>query len=346
MKNLNNINSFDFIRFINSKQKFILFSFLVLLIFSFILSLGIGSFRIPIINLINFELSDLEFKVLSEIRTPRVLLACLVGASLGISGASLQGLFRNPLADPGLIGVSAGAALGASFVIVLGTKFIPEFLFGVFILPISAISGASLVIFFLYAFTSGFGSKGTTYMLLIGIAINALASVIIGILTYVSTDSQLRGLTFWMMGSFGASNWLLITPAIILILSSILLMLPISRKIDVLQLGESEALRLGVDVQKLKLKVVLFSATCVGASVALSGMIGFVGLVVPHLVRLIGGVNHSYLLAGSAILGAALMTSADLLSRILIQPAELPVGLLTSAIGAPFFLWLIIKIKR
>ena len=180
--------------------------------------------------MINFELSDLEFKVLSEIRTPRVLLACLVGASLGISGASLQGLFRNPLADPGLIGVSAGAALGAAFVIVLGTKFIPEFLFGVFILPISAISGASLVIFFLYAFTSGFGSKGTTYMLLIGIAINALASVIIGILTYVSTDSQLRGLTFWMMGSFGASNWLLITPAIILILSSILLMLPISRK--------------------------------------------------------------------------------------------------------------------
>ena len=334
MKNLNNINSFDFIKFINSKQKFILFTFLVLLIFSFILSLGIGSFRIPIIHLINFELSDLEFKVLSEIRTPRVLLACLVGASLGISGASLQGLFRNPLADPGLIGVSAGAALGASFVIVLGTKFIPEFLFGVFILPISAISGASLVIFFLYAFTSG------------GIAINAFASVIIGILTYVSTDSQLRGLTFWMMGSFGASNWLLITPAIILILSSILLMLPISRKIDVLQLGESEALRLGVDVQNLKLKVVLFSATCVGASVALSGMIGFVGLVVPHLVRLIGGVNHSYLLAGSAILGAALMTSADLLSRILIQPAELPVGLLTSAIGAPFFLWLIIKIKR
>ena len=131
MKNLNNINCFDFIKFINSKQKFILFSFLVLLIFSFILSLGIGSFSIPIINLINFELSDLEFKVLSEIRTPRVLLACLVGASLGITGASLQGLFRNPLADPGLIGVSAGAALGATFVIVLGTKFIPEFLFGI-----------------------------------------------------------------------------------------------------------------------------------------------------------------------------------------------------------------------
>ncbi len=346
MKNFNKVNSPYFLKFINAKQKLILVSFVILLIFSFILSLAIGSFRIPVVDLINFELTNLEFKVLSEIRTPRVILSCLVGASLGISGASLQGLFRNPLADPGLIGVSAGAALGASFVIVLGSKFIPEFLFGVFILPVSAISGASLVIFFLYAFTSGFGAKGTTYMLLIGIAINALASVIIGILTYISSDSQLRGLTFWMMGSFGASNWTLISPAIILIMGSIILLLPISRKIDILQLGESEALRLGVNVQNLKLKVVFFSATCVGVSVALSGMIGFVGLVVPHLVRLMGGVNHSFLLLGSAILGASLMISADLLSRILIQPAELPVGLLTSAIGAPFFLWLIIKIKR
>ena len=148
MKILNNIDSFNFIKFINKKQKFILFSFVIMFVFSFILSLAIGSFRIPIINLINFDLSDLQYKVISEIRAPRVVLACLVGASLGISGASLQGLFRNPLADPGLIGVSAGAALGASSVIVLGTQFIPEFLFGVFILPISAISGASLVIFF------------------------------------------------------------------------------------------------------------------------------------------------------------------------------------------------------
>ena len=148
MKNLNNINSLNFIKFINNKQKFILFYFAIIFVVSLILGLAIGSFRIPIIDLIKFDLSDLEYQVLSEIRTPRVVLACLVGASLGISGASLQGLFRNPLADPGLIGVSAGAALGASCVIVLGTKFIPEFLFGVFILPISAISGASLVIFF------------------------------------------------------------------------------------------------------------------------------------------------------------------------------------------------------
>ena len=135
-------------------------------------------------------------------------------------------------------------------------------------------------------------------------------------------------------------------PAIVLIVVSISLLIPVSRKIDILQLGESEAIRLGVNVQQLKFKIVIFSAICVGSSVALSGMIGFVGLVVPHLVRLIGGVNHNFLLIGSAVLGAALMTSADLLSRIIIQPAELPVGLLTSAIGAPFFFWLIIKSKK
>jgi len=346
MKNQLQIDNYQFIKFINIKQKLILVYFFIFLLISLILSFSFGSFHISLLDLLSSNINDLQLKVLSEIRTPRVILACLVGASLGVSGAALQGLFRNPLADPGLIGVSAGAALGAAFVIVLGSKFIPEYLFGIFILPLSAISGASLVILFLYVFTKGFGAKGITYMLLIGIAINAIATVFIGILTYVSTDSQLRGLTFWMMGSFGASNWVTLSPAIILIIGSISMLLPISRKIDILQLGESEASRLGVNIQSLKFKIIIFSAICVGSSVSLSGMIGFIGLVVPHLVRLLGGVNHSFLLIGSAILGAGLMTFADLLSRVIVQPAELPVGLLTSAIGAPFFLWLIIKIKR
>lgn len=339
-------NQIKFIKFISTKQKLILISFLFIFFFSFLSALIFGSYKISLLSLLNLELTELENNILSKIRAPRVILAVLVGASLGISGAALQGLFRNPLADPGLIGVSAGAALGAAFAIVLGSKLLPELFFGIFFLPFSAILGASTIIFFLYAFTRGFESKGVTYMLLVGIAINALATVLIGILTYASTDSQLRGLTFWMMGSFGGSNWLLLFPAIVLIVVSISLLIPVSRKIDILQLGESEAIRLGVNVQQLKFKIVIFSAICVGSSVALSGMIGFVGLVVPHLVRLIGGVNHNFLLIGSAVLGAALMTSADLLSRIIIQPAELPVGLLTSAIGAPFFLWLVIKSKK
>ena len=333
------------LRFINSFQAGVITFLLISLIVIFIGSITLGSFDFSIKSLLSSS-NSLDNIVLLEIRIPRVFLAAFVGASLGLSGASLQGLFRNPLADPGLIGVSAGAALGASLIIVIGSGVLPDFIFGTLILPISAIIGASLVISLLYLFTQGFGYQGITYMLLVGIAVNAFASVGIGILTYISTDSELRGLTFWTMGSFGGASWQLIMPAIIIITLTMIWMIPSSRKLDLLQLGEPEAYRLGVDVKKLKFKVIISSAITVGISVSLSGMIGFVGLVVPHLVRLIGGVNHNYLLPGSALLGASLMMSADLISRILIQPAELPVGLITSAIGAPFFLWLIFRIRK
>ena len=336
---------FNGLRFINSFQAGVITLLLISLIVIFIGSITLGSFDFSIKALLSNS-NSLDNIVLLEIRIPRVFLAAFVGASLGLSGASLQGLFRNPLADPGLIGVSAGAALGASLIIVLGSGVLPDFIFGTLILPISAIIGASLVISLLYLFTQGFGYQGITYMLLVGIAVNAFASVGIGILTYISTDSELRGLTFWTMGSFGGASWQLIMPAIIIITLTMMWMIPSSRKLDLLQLGEPEAYRLGVDVKKLKFKVIISSAITVGISVSLSGMIGFVGLVVPHLVRLIGGVNHNYLLPSSALLGASLMMSADLISRILIQPAELPVGLITSAIGAPFFLWLIFRIRK
>ena len=277
---------------------------------------------------------------------PRVILALFVGSALGIAGATLQGLFRNPLADPGLIGVSAGAALGAVFAIVLVSDFINVFFLGDLLLPLSSISGSLLVIVFLYVITKGFGYEGITFMLLLGIAINALATVGIGIFTYMSTDSELRGLTFWMMGSFGSATWNIVIPGIIIIFISIFWLLPNSRKLDLIQLGEIEAFRLGVDIKKLKLNIILSCAFMIGASVSVSGMIGFVGLVIPHLVRLLGGVNHSYLLIGSSLMGGGLMVLADLLSRLLLKPAELPVGLVTSAIGSPFFLWLILRVRR
>lgn len=335
-----------FFRFITKNQIIILGVCLLVSLLSLLVATSLGSFNVSVFDYLLQTSSILENKVLEQIRLPRVLLAGIVGASLGISGASLQGLFRNPLADPGLIGVSAGAALGASVVIVLGSSFIPDYIFGPFILPLSAIMGAALVIYLLYLFTKGFGYQGVTYMLLVGIAVNALASVGIGILTFISSDSELRGLTFWTMGSFGAANWTLVLPAIIVILITIFLLIPYSRQLDLLQLGEPEAYRLGVDVKSLKFRVIISSAIVVGISVSLSGMIGFVGLVVPHLMRLLGGVNHNYLLPASALFGATIMIVADLLSRTLIQPAELPVGLLTSAIGAPFFLWLIFRIRK
>ena len=298
------------------------------------------------LSLLKGETNSIENTIFFEIRIPRVILACLVGTSLAISGACLQGLFRNPLADPGLIGVSAGAALGASIIIVFGSTIFSKFILSTFLLPLAACFGSGVVIFLLFLLTKGFGYQGITYMLLVGIAINAIASVGIGILTFISTESELRGLTFWTMGSFGGITWPLLIPAILIIITSLIFLIPVLRDLDILQLGESEASSLGVDVQRLKYRIIFTSAATVGASVALSGMIGFVGLVVPHLVRLIAGVNHSYVIIGSALIGSSLMIFADLLARTLIQPAELPVGLITSAIGSPFFLWLIFRINK
>ena len=331
---------------VSSNQIIILNAFILLTISAFIVACITGSINISLRGLFNSSLDELSRVVLIEIRLPRVILAGLVGASLGISGAALQGLFRNPLADPGLIGVSAGAALGATLVIVLGSSFVGSFALGSFLLPLGAIIGAMSVILLLYFLTKGFGYQGVTYMLLVGIAVNAIAGVGIGILTFISTDSELRGLTFWTMGSFGGITWPLLIPAILIIITSLIFLIPVLRDLDILQLGESEASSLGVDVQRLKYRIIFTSAATVGASVALSGMIGFVGLVVPHLVRLIAGVNHSYVIIGSALIGSSLMIFADLLARTLIQPAELPVGLITSAIGSPFFLWLIFRINK
>ena len=336
----------QFFSFISKNQIYLMSLLLISMIFFSLLAITFGSYGLSIVDFILGKTSDIQNTVLTEIRLPRVILSGLAGASLGISGAALQGLFRNPLADPGLIGVSAGAALGATLMIVLGGDIFSQYSLGVFFIPLAAIAGSSLVILMLYFMTKGFGYEGVTYMLLVGIAINAIAGVGIGILTYISSDSELRSLTFWTMGSFGGVTWPLLMPVILIIALAIIIMIPYSRQLDLLQLGEPEAFRLGVDVQKLKYIIILTCAASVGASVALSGMIGFVGLIVPHLTRLLGGVNHNYVLPGSALMGAALMIIADLIARIIIQPAELPIGLITSAIGSPFFLWLIFKIKK
>ena len=333
-------------RYVSNKQTTSLSIFFIILILTLIIAFSNGSFDFSFLSLLKGETNSIENTIFFEIRIPRVILACLVGTSLAISGACLQGLFRNPLADPGLIGVSAGAALGASIIIVFGSTIFSKFILSTFLLPLAACFGSGIVIFLLFLLTKGFGYQGITYMLLVGIAINAIASVGIGILTFISTDSELRGLTFWTMGSFGGITWPLLLPAILIIITSLIFLIPVLRDLDILQLGESEANSLGVDVQRLKYRIIFTSAATVGASVALSGMIGFVGLVVPHLVRLIAGVNHSYVIIGSALIGSSLMVFADLLARTLIQPAELPVGLITSAIGSPFFLWLIFRINK
>ena len=312
------------------------------------LAVATGAVTIPLSALwrTDLELTTLQRMVLLELRLPRVILAGLVGASLAVSGAVLQGLFRNPLAEPQLIGVSSGAALGAIAMIVLGAGLgLPEAIepYGV---SLAAVCGALLVTGSLYFVASRRGSGDVTTMLLIGIAINAMAAVGIGLFTWIANDGELRSLTFWSLGSFGGAQWSTVLPAGILIALAMVVLLPTGGDLDRLQLGELEAKRLGVSVPVLKRRLVFAAALGVGASVAVSGIIGFVGLVVPHIARMLVGVHHRMLLIASALLGGALAVMADLMARTLVAPAEMPVGLLTSALGAPFFLWLILRVRH
>lgn len=306
------------------------------------LALAIGAMPMPFADIFGEE-AALQRLVFIEIRAPRVALAGLVGAALAVSGAALQGLFRNPLADPGLIGVSSGAALGAVAMIVLGSGLASPLT--AYALPLAAMLGAVLVTLFLWAFASRYGRFSIVTILLVGIAVNALAAVGVGAFQYLSDEGQLRTLTFWMLGSFGRANWPTVLPAALAMAAAAAPLFFVTRALDLLQLGESEAFHLGVAVQRLKRRVILCAAAAVGAGVALSGIIGFVGLVVPHLVRLLLGAGHRWVLPGAALLGAALTVLADLLARTVAAPAEIPVSLVTSALGAPFFLWLIARVR-
>ena len=307
------------------------------------LALGHGAVPLSLGGLFDAE-AALERAVFLDIRAPRVALAGLVGAALAVSGTALQGMFRNPLADPGLIGVSSGAAVGAIAMLVLGTALdlawaTPH------ALPLAAVVGAVMVTAFLYAFAQRYGHFSIVTILLVGIAVNALAGVVIGLFQYVSDDGQLRSLVFWMMGSFGRATWLLIAPVALLVAVATATLLRMARPLDLLQLGEPQAFHLGVDVGRLKKRAVFCSATAVGAGVAVSGMVGFVGLVVPHLARLLVGPGHRFLMPSAALLGASLTILADVVARTAVAPAELPVSLVTSALGAPFFLWLIARVR-
>ena len=311
----------------------------------FVVALGTGAITVSLLDLFADAERAMQRTVLLDIRAPRVVLAGAVGAALAISGAALQGLFRNPLADPGLIGVSSGAAVGALTMIVLGASLVVGAAWMPYLVPAAAVAGATAVTLFLYAFARRYGNFSVTTMLLVGIAINALATVAIGAFEYLSDDTQLRTLVFWMMGSYGRATWPTVLPTLAVIFVALGLLLRIAHPLDVLQLGEADARYVGIDVDRLKRRIVLCAAAAVGAGVAVSGIIAFLGLVVPHLVRLLGGAGHRYVLLGSGLLGGSLSIAADVIARTAVIPAELPVGLVTSAMGAPFFLWLIARVR-
>ncbi len=275
--------------------------------------------------------------VVLDLRLPRLLLAGLVGGGLAVAGGVMQALFRNPLADPALVGVSAGAALAAAAVLVLVAAAPP------WALPLAAFAGGLAVTWLIYRLARYQGRTLPATLLLAGIAVNAMAGAGIGLLIYLADAPGLRNLTFWLLGSVARGDWTTVAVAGPLVLVCLALLLREARTLDLLSLGEVEAGHLGVDVPRLQRRLIALVALVVGACVAVSGIIGFIGLVVPHLLRLAVGPDHARLLPGCALFGAALLIVADTVARGAAEPAELPVGILTALIGAPFFLWLLLR---
>lgn len=282
--------------------------------------------------------------ILGQIRLPRTLLGLAVGGVLALSGVAMQGLFRNPLADPALVGVSSGASLGAAIAIVGGVALggLPEFL-GPYLLSFCAFVGGLAVTSLVYRVGRRNGQTHVGVMLLAGIALTALAGSIVGFFTYLADDATLRTLTFWNLGSLNGASYARLWPLLV-VTAGVALWLPRRAKaLNALLLGESEAGHLGINVEGLKRELVLCTALGVGAAVAAAGMISFIGLVVPHLVRLLAGPDHRVLLPASVLAGATLLLCADLIARLALAPAELPIGIVTAFLGAPFFLYLLLR---
>lgn len=288
--------------------------------------------------------------ILLQVRLPRLCLGAAVGTGLAMGGVLMQALFRNPLADPTLIGVSSGAALAAVATIVFGGALVGGRLppaLGPYLLPFMAFLGGLAATIIVFRAARQDGGIEVATLLLIGIAVNALCATGIGLLVFVSDDQQLRMLTFWNLGSLGAATWPLVAVVAPAVLVVGWLALRLAPALDLIQLGEVEATHLGIRVDRLKRAAVVATALLVGLVTGAAGIVGFVGLVVPHLVRLLIGPSHRWVAPGALLLGAALVLGADVLARVVVAPAELPLGLVTSAIGAPFFLGLLLlRAKR
>jgi iron complex transport system permease protein len=316
-----------------------------------LVSLVTGTVNIAIIDALNALLGNETHQqigtILFDIRLPRIVMAIFVGAVLASTGAVMQGLFRNPLADPSLIGVSSGASVGATLMIVTAGGFIQSgALVGLSLVAVGAFVGGFAATLLVYRLaTSGIGTSVTT-MLLAGIAIAALAGALNSLLSYFSDNDMLRQISLWQMGNLSGASWLKVG-----IMGSAAMLLLIffprdSRALNALLLGESEARHLGIDVQRVKRRLILLTALGVGISVALAGLVGFVGLIIPHMVRLAIGPDHRWLVPASALAGATLLVTADSLARIVVIPAELPTGILTALLGAPFFVALLLQQRR
>lgn len=292
--------------------------------------------------------SDRLAMILAQIRLPRLLLGMLAGGGLALSGAVMQALFRNPMADPGLLGVSSGAAFGAVLTIVLGVSLLPGLftLMGTWLLLAMAFGGSLVSLLLVYRLARINNRTDIPTMLLAGVAMNAITGSLIGLLSYVASDNELRDLIFWSLGSLEITDWNKLIVAAIVIAPACVAMLAYSGALNANLLGENEARHLGFEIEKVKTRLIILVSLVVGVIVAMSGIIGFVGLVVPHLLRLVVGPDHRLLLPASALFGAGLLVLADIVARTMVAPAEVPIGIITAVLGGPLFLWLLIRHKR
>jgi iron complex transport system permease protein len=274
--------------------------------------------------------------VLWQIRFPRVALAVLVGAALGCAGAAMQGTFSNPLAEPGIVGVSSGAALGAVAAIAVGFAT-----FGTWSLPAAAFVGGLITVVVVYLSARSNGRTEVVTLILTGVAVNAMTGAVIGLMTFFSSDAQLRSITFWSLGSVAQATWPKVALIAPLAIVGIALACTRAGQLDLLSLGDRAASHIGVDVDRLRVVLLTIVAVLTASAVAVSGIILFVGLVVPHLIRMVAGPGHRLLLPASALGGATLLVIADIVARTIAAPAEVPLGVLTALIGSPFFFWLL-----
>ena len=330
------------------------------LVATVVASLCIGAVKIPLGDVVAALVGDglaaklglpdnaAYDKVFWQLRMPRILLGFLVGGALSVAGVLMQGMFRNPLADPALIGASSGGALGAVFVIVLANRIFPDIpqLSDLRLLPLAAFAGALLVTGIVQRLSNVGGYTAVATLLLVGVAINALANSVIGLATFLSTDAQLRALSFWTLGSLGGADWRVVSLCAPFCLALIVLAPIWGGALNAIALGEAEAGHLGFSVEKVKMILIVLTAAGVGASVAFTGIILFVGLVVPHLMRTMIGPDHRWLIPGAALLGAIVLIGSDTLARTLFAPAEIPIGVITAGFGTPFFLFMLLRQRR
>jgi iron complex transport system permease protein len=275
-------------------------------------------------------------------------MAGLTGAVLGVSGTLMQGLFRNPIVEPGLAGTSAGAAFGAALVFVLGSGTMLAFtsLAGTFAVPLLAFAGAFAATMLVYRVSSTFRKVNVFTLLLAGIAVNAVCSAGTGFLSYIARDPQARNITFWNLGTFTTADWRGVALVAVCFVVCFAWALRSGKALNALMLGEEEAALLGFDTDRLIIRLLLVNTVMVAATTAMVGVIAFIGLVVPHVLRLVRSSDYTFLIPASALLGAVTMEVIDIIARVLIPPAELPVGIITAVVGAPVFLWILLRDKR